>query len=98
MKVVTAKKIDAAWPCVLVGWLLTILAIVWQIGVKDASYSLRINNIEKQLVSLDERLDTAEEFRLQISGDLAEIKTDLVWIRQQLQENATNIRAIKDSD
>jgi hypothetical protein len=94
MKVVTAKKVDGSFACVLVGWLLTILAIVWQVAVKDASYSLRIDNIEKQLVSLDERLDTAEEFRLQISGDLAEIKTDLVWIRQQLQENAEIMRSI----
>ena len=94
MKVVTAKKVDGSFASVLVGWLLTILAIVWQVAVKDASYSLRIDNIEKQLVSLDERLDTAEEFRLQISGDLAEIKTDLVWIRQQLQENAEIMRSI----
>jgi len=98
MTVVNARRFDATLASVLVGWLLTILAIVWQVAVKDASYSLRINNIENQLLSLDERLDTAEEFRLQISGDLAEIKTDLVWIRQQLQENATNIRAIKNSD
>tara|TARA_R100001463_G_scaffold119123_4_gene174933 strand:- start:2432 stop:2725 length:294 start_codon:yes stop_codon:yes gene_type:complete len=94
MTVVTAKKIDGAFASVLVGWFITILAIVWQVAIKDANYSLRIDNIESQLVSLDERLDTAEEFRLQISGDLAEIKTDLVWIRQQLQENAELMRTI----
>ena len=94
MQSTTVKRFDAAFTSVLIGWLLTILAIVWQVAVKDANYSLRIDNIEKQIVSLDERLDTAEEFRLQISGDLAEIKTDLVWIRQQLQENAKIMRSI----
>ena len=99
MTVVNAKKsIDMTMVTVLVGWAVTILAIVWQVAVKDANYTLRIDNIENQITSLDERLDSAEEFRLEISGDLAEIKTDLVWIRKQLQENAVNIRQIKDSN
>ena len=98
MTVVNARRFDATLASVLVGWLLTILAIVWQVAVKDSNYSLRLDNIENQIVSLDERLDNAEEFRLEISGDLAEIKTDLVWIRKQLQENATNIQAIKNSN
>lgn len=98
MTVVAAKNPNMTVIAILVGWALTIAAIIWQVAVKDANYSLRINNIEKQIVSLDERLDSAEEFRLQISGDLAEIKTDLLWIRKQLQENAENIRAIKELD
>ena len=96
MTVVAAKNPNMTVIAILVGWALTIVAIIWQVAVKDANYSLRINNIEKQIVSLDERLDSAEEFRLQISGDLAEIKTDLLWIRKKLQENAENIRAIKE--
>ena len=51
----------------LVGWALTLLALVWQVAVKDATYSL-------------------------------EIKTDLVWIRQQLQDNAIAIRGISERD
>ena len=71
---------------ILVGWGLTIATVLWQVAVKDASYSLRLNNIESELENLDLRLDTAEEFRITLAANLAEIKTDLVWIRKELQE------------
>lgn len=92
------KKINVNTPAILIGWGLTILAIVWQVAIKDATYAGRLNMIEGELTNVDERLDTAEEFRLNISSDLAEIKTDLMWIRKQLQENATNIQAIRNED
>ena len=81
---------------ILIGWGLTIAAIIWQVAIKDATYTSRLDFIEAELTNLDERLDTAEEFRLNISSDLAEIKTDLLWIRKQLQENANNIQAIRN--
>ena len=68
------------------------------VAIKDATYTSRLDFIEGELTAVDERLDTAEEFRLNISSDLAEIKTDLMWIRKQLQENANNIRAIRNED
>ena len=83
---------------ILIGWALTIAAIIWQVAVKDATYTSRLDFIEQELTAVDERLDTAEEFRLNISSDLAEIKTDLMWIRKQLQENATNIQAIRNEE
>ena len=83
---------------ILIGWGLTIAAIIWQVAIKDATYTSRLDFIEAELTNVDERLDTAEEFRLNISSDLAEIKTDLMWIRKQLQENATNIQAIRNED
>tara|TARA_R100000951_G_scaffold60792_1_gene51061 strand:- start:884 stop:1162 length:279 start_codon:yes stop_codon:yes gene_type:complete len=70
----------------LVGWGLTLATVIWQVAVKDASYSLRLASIESELESLDLRLDTAEEFRITLAANLAEIKTDLVWIRKELQE------------
>ena len=82
---------------IIVGWLITLLFLVWQVAVKDSQYSLEINNIKKELISIDNRLDTTEAFKLEISSDLAEIKTDLLWIRQQLQENNRAIsEAIRD--
>ena len=81
---------------ILIGWGQTIAAIIWQVAIKDATYTSRLDFIEAELTNLDERLDTAEEFRLNISSDLAEIKTDLLWIRKQLQENANNIQAIRN--
>lgn len=70
----------------LIGWGLTLATVIWQVAVKDASYSLRLTSIESELESLDLRLDTAEEFRITLAANLAEIKTDLVWIRKELQE------------
>tara|TARA_S200002703_G_scaffold155624_1_gene159986 strand:+ start:632 stop:943 length:312 start_codon:yes stop_codon:yes gene_type:complete len=93
-----SKNINISMIAILVGWGLTIAAIVWQAAVKDATYTSRLDFIESELTSVDERLDTAEEFRLNISSDLAEIKTDLLWIRKQLQENAQNIQAIRNEN
>ena len=70
----------------LIGWGLTLATVIWQVAVKDANYSLRLTSIESELESLDLRLDTAEEFRITLAANLAEIKTDLVWIRKELQE------------
>ena len=92
------KNINISLIAILAGWGLTILAIVWQVAIKDATYTSRLDFIEAELTAVDERLDTAEEFRLNISSDLAEIKTDLMWIRKQLQENASNIQAIRNED
>tara|TARA_R110000851_G_scaffold15422_3_gene51008 strand:- start:470 stop:781 length:312 start_codon:yes stop_codon:yes gene_type:complete len=92
------KNINISLIAILAGWGLTILAIVWQVAIKDATYTSRLDFIEAELTGVDERLDTAEEFRLNISSDLAEIKTDLMWIRKQLQENASNIQAIRNEN
>jgi len=92
------KNINISLIAILAGWALTILAIVWQVAIKDATYTSRLDFIEAELTAVDERLDTAEEFRLNISSDLAEIKTDLMWNRKQLQENASNIQAIRNEN
>jgi|5_EtaG_2_1085323.scaffolds.fasta_scaffold12177_2 septal ring factor EnvC (AmiA/AmiB activator) len=95
---VANKNINMSLIAILAGWSLTILTLVWQVAIKDATYTSRLDFIEGELTAVDERLDTAEEFRLNISSDLAEIKTDLMWIRKQLQENASNIQAIRNED
>ena len=69
-----------------VAWIVTLGTFVWNVAVKDSNYSLRLEHIETELKELDARLDLAETFRMDIRADLAEIKTDLLWIRQQLQE------------
>jgi len=71
-----------------VAWLITLGTFVWNVAVKDSNYSLRLGHIEEELEELDARLDLAETFRMDIRADLAEIKTDLLWIRQQLQDNS----------
>jgi|TARA_B100000073_G_scaffold319664_1_gene298772 hypothetical protein len=70
---------------ILLGWFFTIVGLVWTVSSKDTQYDFRITTIERELISLDERLDTAENFRMEIRADLAEIKTDLLWIRKELE-------------
>ena len=82
----------------LVGWALTLLALVWQVAVKDATYSLEIETLKGDIRELEARVGVAEEFRVELQSNLAEIKTDLVWIRQQLQDNAIAIRGISERD
>ena len=94
---VAAKRIDFVTMGLMAGWALTLITIVWQVAIKDATYTSRLDEIESDLNKLDRRVDTAEQFRLEISSDLAEIKTDLVWIRLTLQDNASNIEAIRNA-
>jgi|TARA_R100000008_G_C3519003_1_gene132937 septal ring factor EnvC (AmiA/AmiB activator) len=89
-------KNNFAFIATLIGWGFTLAVILWQVAVKDANYSLRLSTIENEITKLDIRLDTAEEFRITLASDLAEIKTDLLWIRKELQETASNVRTIKD--
>ena len=71
----------------LVAWVVSFGSLVWNAAVKDANYSSRLERIEKDLVDLDERMDIAESFRMEIRADLAEIKTDLLWIRRNMELN-----------
>ena len=70
---------------ILIGWFTTIVGLVWTASSKDTQYDFRLTTIERELVNLDERMDAAELFRMEIRSDLAEIKTDLVWIRKELE-------------
>jgi hypothetical protein len=68
-----------------VGWVASFLGMIWTVSSTNTNYSMRLDLIEKELLSLDTRLDVSEAYRMQISADLAEIKTDLVWIRKSLE-------------
>ena len=69
----------------LVAWALTLGSFIWNAAVKDAETSSKIKRIEEDILDLDARLDIAESFRMEIRADLAEIKTDLLWIRRSLE-------------
>ena len=70
---------------ILVGWCLTLGGFIWTTATTNAGYNYKIERIEKELIVLDERLDLAETFRMEIRTDLAQIKTDLIWIRKDLE-------------
>jgi len=78
-------KNNAALAGLLGTWILTIGGLLWSVASTNATYDLRIDHIEEELTNLDARLDVAETFRMEIRSDLAEIKTDLMWIRKDLE-------------
>ena len=84
-------KINTGGVSVIVAWGITAVALIWQVAVKDSQYALEIENIKSELTTIDKRLNQNEAFKLEISSDLAEIKTDLLWIRQQLMQNSSII-------
>lgn len=69
-----------------IGWIGSFLGLIWSVSSTNTNYSMRLDLIEKELISLDDRLDTSETYRMQITTDLAEIKTDLLWIRKNLED------------
>ena len=71
---------------IIVGWFVTIAAFIYNFATTNANYAHRIDAIEAELLNLDQRLDTSEAFRIQLASDLAEIKTDLLWIRRSIEE------------
>ena len=71
---------------IIVGWFVTIAAFIYNFATTNANYAHRIEAIESELLNLDSRLDTSEAFRIQLASDLAEIKTDLLWIRRSIEE------------
>ena len=70
---------------ILASWVISIGTMVWYMAATNTNYTFRLERIERELVSLDERLDTSEAYRMQIQTDLAQIKTDLLWIRRAME-------------
>ena len=72
----------------VLGWVITFGSAIAYVSAHDATTLARLEFIEKDIISLDARLDTSESFRVTLATDLAEIKTDLLWIRQALVRDA----------
>jgi|TARA_R110000824_G_scaffold125902_4_gene285208 hypothetical protein len=80
------KKTPLTTIGMLVGWGVTILAMVWQLAMKDAAYANSIDTLEQEVEEVIVRVDDTEAFRLTIVDQLSEIKTDLRWIKQRLDQ------------
>ena len=85
-KMSSDKKSSFALIGSLTAWLITFATLVWTVAVKDANYSIRISTIETNMIQIESRMDEADGMRLNIATDLAGIKTDLSWIRIQLDK------------
>ena len=72
---------------ILIGWILTFGGLLWNFSGTQANTELRIQRLEDEVINLDNRLDTSEEFRVVLMTELAEIKTDLLWIRRSLEND-----------
>tara|TARA_R110001632_G_C11106275_1_gene391790 strand:- start:228 stop:497 length:270 start_codon:yes stop_codon:yes gene_type:complete len=70
----------------ILGWVITFGSAIAYVTAHDATTLARLDFIEKEIFNLDARLDTSESFRVTLATDLAEIKTDLLWIRRALQQ------------
>ena len=80
-------KTNAGLLAILVGWILTFGGLLWNFSKKEADTQFRLSYLESEVIHLDERLDSSEEFRVSLMADLAEIKTDLLWIRRSLEND-----------
>tara|TARA_R100000951_G_scaffold104562_1_gene97778 strand:- start:166 stop:438 length:273 start_codon:yes stop_codon:yes gene_type:complete len=87
MQKITEQKgrMNPNFLAILVTWSITVGGFIWSTATTNAEYNYKIERIEKELIVLDERLDLAETFRMEIRTDLAQIKTDLIWIRKDLE-------------
>ena len=72
---------------IVIGWILTFGGLLWNFSGTQANTELRLQMLEGEIINLDARLDTSEEFRVSLMADLAEIKTDLLWIRRALEND-----------
>tara|TARA_Y100000004_G_scaffold107238_1_gene120360 strand:+ start:370 stop:642 length:273 start_codon:yes stop_codon:yes gene_type:complete len=79
------NKYVTSFIAIIVGWVLTLGSLIWTTASTNANYSMRIEKIENEVVDIEDRLDDTESYRMQLASDLAEIKTDLLWIRKELE-------------
>jgi len=79
------NKYVTSFVAIIVGWVLTLGSLIWTTASTNANYSMRIEKIENEVVDIEDRLDDTESYRMQLASDLAEIKTDLLWIRKELE-------------
>tara|TARA_Y100001973_G_C5088528_1_gene276193 strand:+ start:293 stop:565 length:273 start_codon:yes stop_codon:yes gene_type:complete len=79
------NKYVTSFIAIIAGWVLTLGSLIWTTASTNANYSMRIEKIESEVIDIEDRLDDTESYRMQLASDLAEIKTDLLWIRKELE-------------
>ena len=78
------KWITPSFIATIVGWALTISIFIWNFSANHAEMEYRIQSLEEKNTALEERMKDADALRTTIQTQLAEIKTDLIWIRNEL--------------
>ena len=80
------KWITPSFIATIVGWALTISIFIWNFSANHAEMEYRIQSLEEKNTALEERMKDADALRTTIQTQLAEIKTDLLWIRRSIEE------------
>ena len=78
------KRITPSFIATIVGWALTLSVFIWNFSAKSAAMEYRIQSLEEKNDMLEQRMKDADALRTTIQTQLAEIKTDLIWIRNEL--------------
>ena len=78
------KWITPSFIATIVGWGLTLSVFIWNFSAKSAAMEYRISSLEEKNTMLEQRMKDADALRTTIQTQLAEIKTDLIWIRNEL--------------
>ena len=84
------KWITPSFIATIVGWALTLSVFIWNFSAKSAAMEYRISSLEEKNTALEERMKDADALRTTIQTQLAEIKTDLIWIRNELSTRKEN--------
>ena len=61
-----------------------IIGVYLELFCKISSDGIRIQSLEEKNTMLEQRMKDADALRTTIQTQLAEIKTDLIWIRNEL--------------
>ena len=78
------KWITPSFIATIVGWALTLSVFIWNFSAKSAAMEFRIQSLEEKNTMLEQRMKDADALRTTIQTQLSEIKTDLIWIRNEL--------------
>jgi septal ring factor EnvC (AmiA/AmiB activator) len=84
------KWITPSFIATIVGWALTLSVFIWNFSAKSAAMEYRIQSLEEKNTMLEQRMKDADALRTTIQTQLAEIKTDLIWIRNELSTRKEN--------
>ena len=80
----TQKWFTPSFVATIVGWALTISIFIWNFSANHAEMEYRIQSLEEKNKAMEERMKDADALRTTIQTQLAEIKTDLIWNRNEL--------------
>ena len=86
----THKWLTPSFVATVVGWVLTLSVFIWNFSAKSAAMEYRITSLEEKNAMLEQRMKDADALRTTIQPQLAEIKTDLIWIRNELSSRKEN--------